>query len=173
MSAQWRLSARDDAYRTGGALLFLAAGVILTALAFEFIGGFDPCPLCLQQRWAYYAGIPLTFLALVLVAAGQRHAAALLFLGIAFGFLANAGLGVYQAGAEWKFWPGPTTCSAVQDLATSPADMMKQLQNSNPIRCDEASFRFLGLSFAGWNAVLSLILFAIGLRAAHAAKPPD
>jgi disulfide bond formation protein DsbB len=173
MSAQLRLTARDEAYQAGGILLFLAAGVIVAALGFEYIGGFQPCPMCLQQRWAYYAGVPLTFGALILVAAGQRHAAALLFLGIAIAFLANAGLGIYQAGAEWKFWPGPTTCSSTQDLAVSPADMLKQLQNNNPVRCDEASFRFLGLSFAGWNVVISFVLFVIGLKAAHAAKPLD
>ena len=57
---------QSPAYRTGGLVLFAAIAVILTALGFQYIGGYAPCPLCLQQRYAYYAGIPLVFLALVL-----------------------------------------------------------------------------------------------------------
>ena len=171
MSAHVRALARDDAYKAGGALLFMAAGVILAALAFEHIGGYSPCPLCLQQRWAYYIAIPLSFIGLVLVAGDMKHAAALLFLGIGIVFLANAGLGIYQAGAEWKFWQGPTSCSQPQALATSPADLLKQLQTNTPVSCDSPSCRFLGLSFAGWNVVASMILFGMGLKAAFAAAP--
>src|ERR1700704_5111655 len=98
---------RGPAYRIGALVLFAAVLVILTALAFEHFGGYVPCPLCLQQRYAYYAGIPLLFLALVLVSAERGGLAALIFIAVALAFLANAGLGIYHAGAEWRFWPGP------------------------------------------------------------------
>ena len=110
---------QSPAYRTGALVLFAAVAVILVALGFQYIGGYAPCPLCLQQRYAYYAGIPLLFLALVLVAADRRALAAVLFLAVAAGFLANAGLGVYHAGVEWKFWAGPDTCGAAQGLSKS------------------------------------------------------
>ena len=93
-------------------MLFGAAAVILTALAFEYIGGYMPCPLCLQQRYAYYVGIPLLFIGLVLIGADRPRAAALVFAVVAIAFLGNAGLGVYQAGAEWKLWPGPDRAPA-------------------------------------------------------------
>src|ERR1700682_2691287 len=98
------------AYRMGGATLFFAVAVILTALAFEHVGGYAPCPLCLQQRYAYYVGIPALFLALVLLSSERPRAAALIFLLVAAAFLANAGLGTYHAGVEWKLWAGPDTC---------------------------------------------------------------
>jgi disulfide bond formation protein DsbB len=156
---------QSPAYRTGGLVLFAAIAVILMALGFQYIGGYAPCPLCLQQRYAYYAGIPLAFLALVLIAADRRALAAVLFLAVAAGFLANAGLGVYHAGVEWKYWPGPDTCGAAQGLSTTSGGLLKSLEKIRVVRCDEAAWRFLGLSFAGWNVLISLAL-ALGAIAA-------
>lgn len=150
---------RDPAYRWGAAALIAAAAIILAALGFEYFGGYRPCPLCLQQRYAYYAGIPLLFGALVLLSTGQQKIAGALFALVALGFLANAGLGVYHSGVEWKLWEGPQTCQlALQPLGGGPGGLLKQLETERVIRCDEASWRLLGLSFAGWNAVLSLLL---------------
>lgn len=158
---------RSMAYRTGALVLFAAVVVIGTALAFEHVGGYAPCPLCLQQRYAYYAGIPALFLALVLVAAERPHIAAVLFAAVALGFLANAGLGTYHAGVEWKLWLGPDTCAAtdVKPLSTG-GGLLKDLATTRVIRCDEAPWHLLGLSFAGWNVVASLLLAAGAAAAA-------
>jgi disulfide bond formation protein DsbB len=160
---------RFAAYRLGGLVLVGAALVILTALAFEHLGGYVPCPLCLEQRYAYYAGIPLLFLALVLLSAERRGAAALVFALVGFAFLANAGLGTYHAGAEWKYWPGPDTCSAsLTPLSTGigSGGLLKDLATTRVVRCDEAAWRMLGLSLAGWNVVACLLLAAGSLAAA-------
>jgi disulfide bond formation protein DsbB len=122
--------------------------------------------LCLMERYAYYAAIPVLFIALALAAGDNRGWAAALFFLVALAFLANAGLGVYHAGAEWKFWPGPQACAGAQALATTAGGLLDSLPGSKVIRCDEAAGRFAGLSFAGWNVVVSLALFAISLRAA-------
>lgn len=152
---------RSPAYRMGALVLFAAVAVILTALAFERFGGYTPCPLCLQERWAYYAAIPALFVALVLLSAGRTSAAAVVFGLVALAFLANAGLGTYHAGAEWKFWPGPDTCGGSQPISTGAGGLFKDLATTRVIRCDEAPWHFLGLSFAGWNVLASLAL-AIG-----------
>lgn len=152
---------RTSAYRTGAFVLFGTVAVIATALAFEYLGGYTPCPLCLQQRYAYYAAIPVLFVALVLLGARHPAPAAMLFGLVALAFLANAGLGIYHAGAEWKFWPGPDTCAATSSpLSTSAGGLLKDLGKTRVIRCDEAPWRFLGISFAGWNVVTSLLLAA-------------
>jgi disulfide bond formation protein DsbB len=161
-----------NAYRLGGLTLLVSTGIILMALGFEYLGGYAPCPLCLMQRYAYYAGIPLTFVAMAMVAERPRIAA-LVFLLVAFAFLANAGLAAYHAGVEWHFWPGPDTCTAAQTLPTNPADLLKGLESARVVRCDEATWRLFGLSFAGWNVFISLVLFAVALQAAFAAKGPD
>jgi disulfide bond formation protein DsbB len=158
-----------NAYRLGGLALVIATGVILTALGFEYLGGYAPCPLCLMERYAYYAGIPLLFVAMAL-AAERPRVAALIFFAVALGFLANAGLGVYHAGVEWHFWPGPDTCAAAQALPATPADLLKGLDEARVVRCDEATWRLFGLSFAGWNALISLMLFALSVQAAFAAS---
>src|SRR5690606_11584832 len=103
--------AHDSPYKAGAFALALVVSGILTALGFERLGGYPPCELCLMQRWAYYAGIPILFLALVLYTMGYGKAAGLLFFAVAAGFLANAGLGVYHSGVEWKFWAGPSACT--------------------------------------------------------------
>ena len=104
---------RSSRRRSPGCVLLMAAAVILAALAFEHIGGYDPCPLCLQQRYAYYARHPGPGGGAGPAAAARspRLAAAIL-LAVGIGFVVNAGLGVYQAGAEWKFWDPPSTCAA-------------------------------------------------------------
>lgn len=158
------------AYQAGSLALFLALAVILAALGFEHIGGYIPCPLCLQQRWAYYIGIPAVFVALVLLGAERPRIAGVILLLVALAFAVNGALGVYQAGAEWKFWPGPATCAGDQGVTQSAGSLLKNLENTKVIRCDEAAWRMLGLSFAGWNVVTSLLIFAAAIKAAfHAA----
>ena len=161
----------SPAYRWGATALFLAAGVIVTALGFEHIGKMQPCPLCLQQRWAFYAGVPATFVALVLLSAGNARAATGVFSLVALAFLANAGLGAYHAGVEWGFWPGPETCTGALAPLKPGSNMLDALKNTGRIvRCDEAPWRFAGLSFAGWNVVACLMLFTGTLKAALAAR---
>jgi len=161
---------RDSAYRWAALTLFAAAAGLGTALGFQYFGDMQPCPLCLQQRYAYYAGIPVLIAGLVLLGAGRRREAAILFLLVALAFLANAGLGVYHAGAEWKFWPGPDTCAATGGGPAAGGNLLERLQNVKVIRCDEAAGRFLGLSFAGWNVFLSLALCIGALQATFSTK---
>ncbi len=159
-------NSKPEGYGAGMIVLLVALATIIGALGFEYIGGYIPCPLCLQQRYAYYAGVPAAFLALVLLSIDQRRLAGLIFFLLAIGFVANAGLGIYQSGAEWKFWPGPDSCGGGQAITNSAADLMASLEQTSVIRCDEASWRFAGLSFAGWNTLISLVLFGFSIVAA-------
>lgn len=146
------------------ALVLAASGAtILAALGFEHLGGYDPCPLCLQQRYAYYLGIPAVIAALALLWQAHSKAAAAILLAVGIGFVINAGLGVYHAGAEWGFWDPPSTCAAAAQLPTfdTSLDIARV-----PALCGVASWRFLGLSFAGWNAAISAVLAAGALTAA-------
>jgi disulfide bond formation protein DsbB len=82
---------------------------------------------------------------------------------IALGMLWNAGLATYHAGVEWKLWAGPTECSGALDNLGSAGDLLKQLESISVVRCDEAAWRFLGLSLAGYNVLISLAMAAIAL----------
>jgi disulfide bond formation protein DsbB len=155
---------RPSAYRMCGLVLIGAVAVILAALGFEHIAGYMPCPLCLQQRYAYYFAIPALLAALVLLGSGRRIGAAVIFVAVAVAFLGNAGLGTYQAGAEWKFWDPPASCAAPSTLPRF--DLKNDNFNRIPVSCGIASWRFLGLSFAGWNVVSSVLLAAGAATAA-------
>lgn len=161
---------RGAAYRSGALALFIATAGILTALGFQYIGGYVPCQLCLEQRYAYYVSIPLLFVALALSSGGKYGWASALFFAASLLFLANAGLGTYHAGVEWKFWPGPEGCSGTPSISTNAGDLLKSLPNTKIVSCSDAALRFLGLSFAGWNAVASLLLMLLALRTAFAAS---
>lgn len=153
------------------AALFVAAaatGTILGAYVFEFVVGLPPCPLCLQQRVPYYILIPASLA--VALAAWLRWPGVAIRLGLlalAGLMIWSAGLGTYHAGAEWGFWQGPTTCAQPTSLARTPGDLLRSLQNAKPLAdCTVAAWRFLGLSLAGWNVLISLALAAVALAAA-------
>ena len=135
------------------AVLFGAAFLaLITALAFEHLGGFAPCPLCFMERYAYYFTVPAAVIAFLAARGDNFGFARLVLVLIAIGFLLNTGLAVYHSGVEWKWWPGPETCAGGFDLVWGEGG----IQETPVVRCDEAPLRILGLSFAGWNAVISL-----------------
>jgi disulfide bond formation protein DsbB len=138
------------------------AATILGAWFFQFGLGLKPCPLCLEQRYAYYFAIPLAVLVLLgdTVGSSRKVVLAALFI-IALGMLWNAGLAGYHAGIEWKWWPGPQDCSGILDSLGSASDLLGSLEKINVVRCDEAAWRFLGLSLAGYNVLSSLALAAV------------
>jgi disulfide bond formation protein DsbB len=139
----------------------VGAATILGAWFFEYGLGLAPCPLCLQQRIPYYVAIPLAVL--VVVAALRNAPRALLAIGlgaIALAMLAGSALGAYHAGIEWKWWQGPQDCSGPL-VPLGARGLLEQLQSINVARCDEAPWRFLGLSLAGYNVVISLLIAAV------------
>ncbi len=150
----------------------IATAGILSALAFQFIGGYEPCALCYRQRWAYYLGIPAAVLAGVL--AQSRPGLAAVLLGAAgLGFVLNAGFGVHHAGVEWGWWAGPAGCSGLGELTSDASGMLEALSQTQVVPCDEAPFRILGLSMAGYNALLSAglaFVAALGVRAGAAGR---
>jgi disulfide bond formation protein DsbB len=150
---------------------FLLAGmvaVIAVVLAFQHIGGYIPCKLCLEQRQPYYAAIPLALIALILPARpATSKIARLLFGAIAIAMAITMALAIYHAGVEWNWWLGPTDCGATGgNISGDVGDLLNDLAATRPPACDEAAGRFLGLSFAGWNVVVSAVFVAVATRAA-------
>jgi disulfide bond formation protein DsbB len=142
-----------------GAVFVIALGTILVALAFEYLGGYAPCALCLEERYAYYFAIPAALAAWLAARIGAVGGARILLALVALVFLFNVGLGVYHAGIEWEWWTGPDACAGGFELAWGQGGIVE----TPVIRCDEASWRFLGLSFAGWNAVMSAIIAGLAI----------
>lgn len=159
--------------RREGALciaLALAFFAISAAWFFELVLGYNPCKLCLWQRWPYYVGMPLIVLALLSINRETGVGLARILAGlVALSFLTSVALGVYHAGVEWKFWAGPSDCGG--RMVSGPAsvqDFAKSLESARIVSCLDAPWRLLGLSFAGWNALISAVLAAFALRATRA-----
>jgi disulfide bond formation protein DsbB len=146
---------------------FVIAGIsalaLIGAYLFQYVGGLPPCMLCLWQRPPYYIAIVSALVALLVIwRAPQLDTIMLIFLSIAgLALIVNAGLGVYHAGVEWKWWPGPDVCEAFGSGPKSARELLEQIQNNTAVRCDEASWRLLGLSLAGYSALISTGLATI------------
>jgi disulfide bond formation protein DsbB len=148
------------------AALVLAAAVatIGGAYVFEYALGYVPCPLCLMQRKPYYVAMAIA-LAAALVPSRTLARGGLAALALVL--VVSAGLGVYHAGVEWGLWLGPSDCAgSPAPAAGSVTDFMQSLQKTRVVSCTEAAWRFLGLSLAGWNVVISLALAAFAALAA-------
>ena len=148
--------------QTAALIAAAALATILAALGFEHLGGYAPCKLCYIERTAYYAGVPLAGSAFFLARSGRSGLAALLLALCGLGFVINSGIGVYHSGIEWKWWPGPQTCSGAA-LAPISGNLLEALERARVVACDEAPWRMLGLSFAGWNVLISAGLAAVAL----------
>ena len=153
------------------------AATILGAWFFQYVLGYQPCALCLEQRYVYYFGIPLAVLVVLGEQVGATRKVLLLALfAITIGMIWNTGLSSYHAGVEWKWWPGPRDCTGPLD-SLSGGGLLRELETIHVPRCDDAAWRFLGISLAGYDAVISLALAAIagwgfwtGLRQTRAAN---
>ncbi|MEM7069768.1 MAG: disulfide bond formation protein B [Pseudomonadota bacterium] len=139
--------------------------VILSALAFEHIGGYQPCKLCLQQREPWYLGIPVMAVALFsLVMRWPPVVTRGLLLIVGLILLYSIYLGVHHSGVEWGWWEGPGDCGAVEGgISGNTSDFLSQLEQSVPPSCTDAALRVMGLSFAGWNALMSTVLAGLAL----------
>ncbi len=158
---------RLEAVRAATAIFLIAAATIAGAFVFQALG-YAPCELCLKERLPYYAGIVVALLTIVLALRGPRRLLPAAFAGLFLIFAASAAFGAYHAGIEWGFWPGPSSCTGAISKAGSMQEFLHQLNNVKVARCDAAAIRILGLSLAGWNAVISLVLAGLaifGLRA--------
>lgn len=143
----------------------IAAVTLTGAWYLQLVLGLQPCPLCLEQRYAYYLAVPLA--AVIALAAGLHAPRPVLIGGLvllALAALANAVLGGYHAGVEWKFWAGPSDCTGPVGNLGSAGSLLERLDTVKVVMCDEVQWKFLGLSLAGYNVLISLLMAAIAIR---------
>lgn len=140
-----------------GFAFLLGLATILGALGSQYFGGLYPCELCLEQRLAYYLGLPLLALILLL---WNRLPLPVWYVAMAAAvaiFAWGTFMGGFHAGVEWGFWPGPDTCSGLGESFSLDA-----LSDLRPVvSCEAVQFRFLGISLAGYNALISLGIVAL------------
>jgi disulfide bond formation protein DsbB len=150
--------------RTGGGVsaaiaarilaLLIPSAALAGAYGSQYFGGLIPCELCWLQRYAHMAALPLAALAFT-SPAETRRSRALVWLA-ALAIAVSGAIGVYHAGVEAKIFEGFTQCTATVHRGLSNAELLQQITHAPLVRCDEVQFRFLGLSMAAWNAIVSL-----------------
>lgn len=156
--------------------LAISLAMLAIAHAFETFGHMAPCELCLKERQVYWIAAAVAAGAVAVGALrlgpNSRNARRLGNLALGLVFLAGTALAAYHAGVEWKFWPGPASCTG-GSVHVSAADLSRLL-NGGPVAapaCDKPAWIFFGLSMAGWNAIISLGLVGLSVLAVQADRP--
>ena len=147
-------------------LLIASLATLLAALGFQYLGGLDPCVLCIYQRWPYVA------IALICTAAlfARSITPPVLFASAAVFFI-GAGLAAYHVGVEQGWVAGTAACGAPGGSTSGAAtieQLRAQVMNAPVTRCDEIAWSLFGISMAGYNLLISIALAAFscvaGLR---------
>lgn len=130
----------------------VSALLLLAALAFQHLGGLEPCVLCVLQRWPH------------LVAAGagawvwwrrDRPDAALAMLVGSVAIVGALLLGGLHTGVEIGLWSSPFGCGMPD---WNDPNLAASLSTSTPPDCSQPAWTFLGHSMAAWNTLFSCIL---------------
>ena len=124
------------------------------AYASQIWGGLHPCEMCWWQRYAHFAALPFG-LAAVLAGPRLKDGGRILVWLAALAIFVSGAIGFYHAGVELKIFPGFTQCTAA--LTGSPEDMLKAVFDRPMVRCDDVQWSWLGISMAGWNAIVSIL----------------
>ena len=133
--------------------LIVPAALLAGALGSQYIGGLYPCEMCHWQRWPHYTAVVLALGAFVLRGAPDRGRSLVWLAGLAI--LVSGLIGVYHAGVELGIFEGLTQCSSGA-VGGSHADILADIMATPLVRCDQVQFSFLGISMAGWNAIISI-----------------
>ncbi|MGZ8284696.1 MAG: disulfide bond formation protein B [Allosphingosinicella sp.] len=131
------------------------AALLAGAYGSEIWGGLHPCEMCWWQRYAHFAGLGFALLSLLLRGAPDRGRSFVWLAALAI--LASGGIGAYHAGVEVGVFEGFTTCTSATGAGLSSEEMLKAIMAAPIVRCDDIQFAFLGISMAGWNAILSIL----------------
>lgn len=153
-----------DGLLTRARLVSLAAagsgGLLAGAFMFQMLG-YAPCQMCIWQRYPHAIAV---IVGLIWLWLGARW---LMLVG-ALAAAATSAIGFYHAGVEQGWWQGPTTCSAGPIDTLSPDALLDQIMTAPLVRCDDIPWEIFGISMAGWNGVISLMLALLWLRAFRA-----
>ena len=152
-------------------LIGLAAGgslaLMLGALGFQHLGDLAPCKMCIWQRYPHVIAVVIGVLAIAI------RGPLMPMLGM-LAALTTSLFGAFHAGVEQGWWEGPTTCSSASGAGLSEDEFFNSIINAQVIRCDEIPWQMMGLSLAGWNAVISLglaLLWYLALRRSCPLRP--
>jgi disulfide bond formation protein DsbB len=149
--------------------LLLPAGLLLAAFGTQYFWHLYPCEMCWWQRYAHMVAF-VPAVAAFATPVGSRTSRLLVILA-ALGIAVSGAIGFYHAGVELKIFEGFTTCTTPAKGSTT-AELLRAIIHAPIIRCDQVQWSFLGISMAGWNAIISLsgaaVILALSWKASRA-----
>jgi len=135
-------------------IILISIFSLLFAFYLQIEINLTPCKLCVWQRWPHVLNI-IIVLMLVTSSIDRRI---LLCIGVTNMFLAQL-LAAYHFGLEEGYWVNVFTCSGIPDLNNvNTKDLLESLKNTPISSCEQPQWALLGISLAGWNTFVSLIL---------------
>jgi disulfide bond formation protein DsbB len=147
-----------------GIVLLGSVAALAIAFASQYLGGLQPCQLCIWQRWGYAAAIALALATFPFPAKLRPYGAALASLAL----LATAGLALFHTGVEYHWWQGLASCTGNLDTGQSLSALEQQLLATPVIPCDRPAWTMFGISMAGYDflyaGALGLLCFWSSLR---------
>jgi disulfide bond formation protein DsbB len=147
--------------------LVVSAAALAIVHAAQSFGGLAPCHLCLEQRQVYWWAMGVAAVAVAVTLTRFRAPAPRIAgLVLAALFAYGAYLAAFHAGAEWKWWPAPETCSSTGPVGMAAVQALMAGGGAPTPKCDVAAWRMFGLSMAGYNFLVSLALAGFSLAAA-------
>jgi disulfide bond formation protein DsbB len=145
----------------GGALpaarllaLLVPAALLAGAYGSQYLGGLAPCEMCYWQRYAHWAALALAIGSVALAGLPDRGRSFVWLATLAI--LVSGAIGAYHAGVEAGVFQGVTQCTSGPG-GGSAADVLRSVMSASMVRCDEIQWSFLGISMAGWNAIISVV----------------
>ena len=145
-----------------GIVLLGSIAALAVAFASQYLGGLLPCQLCIWQRWGYAGAIALALATFPLPARLRPYGAALAALGL----LATAGIALFHAGVEYRWWQGLASCAGNLDTSQSLGALEQQLLATPVVPCDRPAWAMFGISMAGYDFLYAGALGLICLTAA-------
>ena len=139
----------------------LAFSILSLSIAYfiQYVLGHKPCNLCIIERIPYIAAIILISLIFILNRY-QKIISSLILIFFIFGALVS----FYHFGIEQGFFSESLICELSNNKPINKEELLSQLKMAEIISCKDVTFRFLGLSLATINTIISLILSGIMVR---------
>ena len=139
----------------------LAFSILTLSIAYfiQYVLGHKPCNLCIIERIPYIAAIILISLIFIL----NRYQKIISSLILIF-FIFGAVVSFYHFGIEQGFFSESLVCDLGNSQPLNKEELLNQLKKTEIVSCKDVTFRFLGLSLATINTVISLMLSGIMIK---------
>ena len=141
-----------------GILVFSILALTI-AYFIQYVLGHKPCNLCIIERIPYIAAIILISL-IFIINKYERIISSIILIFFVFGAVVS----FYHFGIEQGFFSESLICELTNNNPLNKEELLNQLKKAEIVSCKDVTFRFLGLSLATINTIISTILSGIMIK---------